>query len=141
MSLLAAARADVRIGWHTNATPAFDFDVPAMRRAVMHLGVTRPVEVGCANYHRGRWGGMHSLERGIHRVRVAYWLPPNDASRTLWHELSHAAQSDRGIPSGTAQLRRELGDDAYTNDPREVEAREAEQLHDTLFPLARPLAH
>lgn len=140
MSLLALARADVRIGWRTNHAPAWEFDIDAMRRACVHLGVTRPVEVGCANYHRGRWGGMHSLEHGIHRVRVAYWLPAGAASRTAWHELSHAAQSDRGIPSGTAQLRRELGDDAYTADPREVEAREAEQLHDTMFPLARPLA-
>lgn len=137
MSLLALARADVRIGWHTTNEPAWTFDVDALRRACVHMGVTRPVEVGCANYHRGRWGGMHSLERNVHRVRVAYWLPADAASRTLWHELSHAAQSDRGIPSGT----RTLKGDAYTNDPREVEAREAEQHHDTLYPLARPLAH
>lgn len=120
-AVLATPRA--RVGWTTNVPPAWDFDLPAIERAAVALGVTQPVAVGCANYARGRWGGMHSFERDEHRIRVARWLSPERASRLLWHELTHAAQRDRGEVMGTARVRREEGRDAYLAHPLEVEAR------------------
>lgn len=124
-------RPPVRVGWRTNVKPCWDFDVAALERACKLLGVTRPVELGAVNSRRRRWAGMHHDEREQHRVTCAVWATPEGASRTLWHELSHAAQSDRGVPGGTSRLRgRE-----YDEDPREVEARAAEAYHDSVGSL------
>ena len=68
-------------------------------------------------------------------MSVALWLDADEASRTLWHELSHCAQSDRGVVGGT----KALSPEAAWNDPREVEARAAEAHHDSHWPLVRPL--
>lgn len=122
-----------RVGWSTNIAPAWDFDLGAIANACEVLGVKAPVVVGCAEYPRGRWGGMHSVERGEHRIRVRRAHSAAAASRTLWHELSHAAQSDRGVEGGTAAL----SGAAYTNDPREREARAAERNHDERFALVK----
>lgn len=123
----------VRIGWRTNAQPAWDFDLAAIERAIELLGVTRPVVIGAVNARR-RWSGMHHDEGHQHRVTVAHWHTPAGASRTIWHELSHAAQSDRGVKGGTTRLRgRE-----YDMDPREVEARAAEANHDAIGALVTP---
>lgn len=122
----------VRVGWRTNAPPSWDFDLDAIQRARELLGVTRPVVIGCVNARR-RWTGMHHDEGATHRITVAHWHTPEGASRTIWHELSHAAQADRGVPGGTSQLRGR----AYDMDPREVEARAAESNHDSVGSLTR----
>lgn len=115
------------IDWHADAS--------AIAQAARELGVTRPVRVIASPFRRGRWGGMHTLlANGVHEIRVATWTNADEASRTLWHELSHAAQSDRGVTGGTTRLR----GDAYTYDPREIEARAAEVNHERLA-LAYPV--
>lgn len=132
-------RANVRVGWTTNVRPTWAFDLDAIRQACEYLGVRAPVVVGCVEWdnRRGR-GGMHSYERGEHRIKVRRASDAERASRTLWHELSHAAQHDRGVKGGTLALRKSAGHEAYMNDPREVEAREAEAWHHSM-PLTRPL--
>lgn len=122
----------VRVGWRTNAKPGWDFDLDAIERARELLGVTRPVVIGCVNARR-RFTGMHHDEGARHRITVAHWHTPEQASRTIWHELSHAAQSDRGVRGGTARLRGL----AYEQDAREVEARAAEENHALVGSLVR----
>lgn len=138
MDLLAefasAAPPRVRVGWRTNRKPMYEFDIPAIERACDHLGVTRRVVVGAVNARR-RWVGMHherdANDPDAHRVTCKVAQTLEEASRTLWHELSHAAQSDRGVKGGTSQLRgRE-----YDEDPREIEARAAERNHELVGAL------
>lgn len=126
----APSRPPVRIGWRPNIQPCWEFDLGAIERACELLGVTRPVEIGAVNARR-RWSGMRHDEGDQHRVTVANWHTPEGASRTIWHELSHAAQSDRGVEGGTSQLRgRE-----YDDDPREREARACERNHEAVGSL------
>lgn len=126
------ASAQVRVGWTTNIPAAWEFDTVAIARACHELGVTGEVEVGCAEYARGRWQGMYSHERGIHRVRVGRRVSVEAASRILWHELTHALQHERGEREGTTRLR----GDAYRLHPKEVEARSNEYRAEL-----EPLAH
>lgn len=114
MGTLASSR--VRVGWRTNIAPAWEFDLAAIGRACDELGVYGQVEVGCAEYPRGRWGGMYSHERDVHRVRVGRRFGAEDASRILWHELTHAAQTERGELVDTRGP-------GYWEHPLEVEAR------------------
>lgn len=131
------AREQVRVGWRTAVDPDWGFDLDAIRAAVRELGLREPVQVGCAEYANGRWSGMysHDADEG-HRVRIGRRLSAEQASRTLWHELAHAAQRERGSTGGTRHLaRRDRA--AYESDWREVDARAHEANHDRL-PLTRP---
>lgn len=66
---------------------------------------------------------MYSYERGVHRIRVLRRAGAQDATRILWHELTHAAQQTRGERTdGT----RSYSGAAYREHPREIEARESE---------------
>lgn len=122
----------VRVGWTTSRPAAWAFDLDAIRQAARELGVTGEVEVGCAEYANGRWAGMHSVHRGVHRIRVGRTLSAEDASRILWHELTHAAQWDRGERHSTREVLRDEGRDAYMTHPAEIEARANEREHDRL---------
>lgn len=124
-AVLAAER--VRVGWTTREPCEWSFDTNAIAHACDALGVIGDVEVGCAEYARGRWAGMYSHERGVHRVRVGRRLSVDEASRVLWHELTHAAQESRGEVADTCRVRREQGHAAYMAHPHEVEARENEE--------------
>lgn len=119
LSELANAR--VTVGWRTRIAPTWAFDLAAIDRAADELGVRGPIHVGCAEYPRGRWGGMYSYERGIHRVRVRRAHSALEASATIWHELTHARQQTRGErdDGGTRSARGA----AYDLHPREQEAR------------------
>lgn len=133
-AVLASER--VRVGWTTREPCAWSFDTDAIAHACDQLGVEGEVAVGCAEYANGRWGGMYSYERGVHRVRVGRRLSAEAASRVLWHELTHAAQQSRGTIVSTLAVRRDEGDDAYMAHPLEVEARANEQRA-----FAHPLAY
>lgn len=138
----ARARSQVRVGWRTNVEPSWEFDLDALALAARTLGLRLPIEVGCAEYPRGRWGGMHSCERRgtsyVHRVRVRRASSANSASRLLWHELAHAAQSERlGTDAFDREYEREERRVGYERNPFEIEAREHEpRAYD--HPLVRP---
>lgn len=130
----------VSVGWSTREQPAFWFDVRAIERAAERLGVVGPIQVGCAEYANGRWSGMYSNERGVHKIRVRRGSSARDASRTLWHELTHAAQHSRGdnLRSGmSTSARSRLSERDYAQLPGEAEAIANERLHDELA-LTRP---
>lgn len=121
------ASEQVTIGWHTRVPPAWEFDCAAIASAARELGVRGRIEVGCAEYANGRWGGMYSYERGVHRIRVKRASRAEYATRILWHELTHAAQHERGDTAGTRALG--AGTEAYRNHPKEVEARATEEAN------------
>jgi hypothetical protein len=121
--------------WHP--TRVWKLDREALGRAIEHLGITDRVEVRY-RYSRERRGRCRSW-RGLHRIVVCPSQSTEEASRTLWHELQHAADYERQY--------RELGPAAalasdkerelpYACRPSEIRARRAEGYHDTVGPLA-----
>lgn len=108
----------------TNLAAGWSFDLAALERACAHLQIYRPVVFGLRR--RLKWGGIHVLRDGEHRVGVQAHVSPERASRTLWHELAHCAQYDHGQRPNTMAVFRAQGRDAYMNHPAEVEARAAE---------------
>ncbi len=128
-------------------------DERAIQEAREFLGITRPVTLKVIN-HASRTMGEHRVTVGPNGVRqtiaIKGWLSPEDASRTLWHELTHAAQTERALarlPEGLsgretiAHLKRQpergYRSVRYERKPIEVEAREHEAMHDVL-PLTIP---
>jgi hypothetical protein len=69
-------------------------DRDALRGAPAMLGIVLPVRVFVLRY---TWvGGRYiDLRNGEHRIGVASDLSAALASRTIWHELTHALQVER----------------------------------------------
>jgi hypothetical protein len=126
-------------------------DERAIQEARDFLGITKPISIKVLNHASRNWG-EHRVTVGPHGVRqtiaVKRWLSPEDASRTLWHELTHAMQTERAlarIPAGLSgretiahlqrQPERGYRSVRYEDKPIEQEAREHEAMHDVL-PLA-----
>ena len=113
------------------------FSVPAVREAIAYFGLVDPIEVKFS-------GGIH--RRGCHRyagkgqphiITVSTYLSPEEAGRTLWHELTHAAQREYlGQEEFTAQYRLESATKGYRGNKFEVEAREHSDLNAEI-PLAK----
>lgn len=82
-----------------------------------------------------------------HRITISARLTPEAASRTLWHELTHASQYERDPEYYVQQYAKELREakalaatgmpynKAYRMISFEIEAKANEELHYTLFPL------
>lgn len=136
---------------------AWEVDRIALKRACEVLGITSPVHVKrspgrslAGAYHGRKLGALVHRHcdpvQSYHCITVSAVLHPNDASRTLWHELTHAAQSERDpafhkkydkaealqrckSKQSSAAHRR------YKALPWEVEARANSGLHDDVGPL------
>ena len=144
-------------------------DEAALARACAHLGID--VEVRVRRMHgrglRGRYHGIRlapeaPLDPAViatmtddelaalmhHHITIAVRLTPEDASRVLWHELTHAAQYEHdsdayieGYARERAAIRAECAitgepwGTAYRRISYEVEATANEGLHDDLHPL------
>jgi hypothetical protein len=82
-----------------------------------------------------------------HLITVSARMTPEAASRTLWHELTHAMQYERDPEYYSKQYAKELANvkrlvangvpyaQAYRLISFEVEAKANEELHYTMFPL------
>lgn len=135
----------------------------AIREAIAFFDLKLPVEIKLTGHQGGRMGahtlslkGGQVVHRGtrvygaqtatslFHKISVKNWLTPEEAGRTLWHELTHAMQAERafaGLPSdaspyerakawqGCAERSRRI---PYSRRPIEVEAREHESMNDSL---------
>lgn len=138
MKLMDALKpAPARIG--ACASAAWAIDERALRRACERLGLQHPVVV---HITRGRGGrrksGLHRFERGEHVLSVVAGYGAVDASRTLWHELEHAAQLEaHGRDRFDALYRAESRANGYDLNRFEVAARRAERRHDVWFALTR----
>lgn len=119
----------------------WEFDPGAVLEALEQLGITRPVRVRwTAGYRRG---GSHRWRNREHHITVSHCRAAEEASRTLWHELAHAAQTedygrDHAHHYGSFLRACDAWHRAYRNHRRAYEAAagEHEALHDDL-PLTR----
>lgn len=104
-------------------------DVHAVERACETLGLQRRVVIDVTNGRRyaGLYKGVH---QGAHRISLAGWQAPTSASRTLWHELTHAMQRERGTL--THNPARSRSSAVYRAHPNEVEAERNEAMHEQL---------
>lgn len=123
----------------------------AVARVAESMGIDKPVVVESSGKIRG--SGMHDVvirrvggsdrEEFVHRVVVNRRLGADEASKTIYHELTHAAQFDRRSRqaktdfAAAAAERERLRRGPYEKRPEEVEAREAEKRHEQLS-LAKP---
>jgi hypothetical protein len=132
--------------------PAWKPDWPAIERAIEHFGLSERVQIRLTHHKSGRFGAYQLRPVGselVHHITVKNWLSPEQASRTLWHELTHAMQAERAMRAADAADRRakllawraanERGRGVtYMRKPVEVEARANEPLAIS-FPLAKSL--
>lgn len=130
----------------------WEVDRAAVKRACDILGITDPVYVkrSPGKSTRGRYHGrymgakLHRLcdpAQDYHYITIAANATAEDASRTLWHELTHAAQHARDPKFMTkyGRISRKTGargksdsaHEAYKGIPYEIEARKNAGLHDS----------
>ncbi len=132
---------------------------------VLGLKVSARISFTTAKNVRGRYYGMELVKdiRSIpdsededeamrsmmyHNIRIIHRLMPEDASRTIWHELTHALQYERDPEGYKENYKRECRKaialtqsrfvsefEAYLRIPQETEAKANEYYHDTHFPL------
>lgn len=127
----------------------FKIDQAALKAAQDFLGLTLPVKVRHSSKLGATQGNYRlSHRRGNHHnVMLKSYLTPEQASKTLWHELAHAMQAERACktagvsPTDRAALlawsatpERAKGT-GYYKKPIEVEARAHEN-----YAATRPLA-
>ena len=111
----------------------------AVLRACILLGVTNPVKIRrtSGNSSVGKYRGVNA--QGVHVITIAARISPTMASMTIWHELTHARQSemlgDKNFRSNYSASVRSLG---YLKSPYEREAKANEEYHHTRFSLTLP---
>ena len=144
-------------------------DEDALARAQSHLGTIVPVRIRRMKGKalRGRYHGIKLLPEPprdpdviattdddvlnslmYHHITVALRLTPEAASRTIWHELTHAAQYERAPDAYVEGYAREKAaaktiaartgthfSRVYQHISFETEAKANESLHYSLFPL------
>lgn len=139
----------------------------AIRDAIEFLGITLPVRIKPTNVAGGRLGAhtlrpvgpgvrrqgsrVHGIEHAtglVHHITVKSWQDAEQASRTLWHELTHAMQAERELaklpdPNDLRTALRTWGrayrdGRSYDRKPIEREAREYEEFA-AEHPLVREL--
>lgn len=152
--VVGVVKGDYRIDAQ-RAEGGWKLDRAAYREALDFLGIKWPVEIKVTS-REGSRHGAHRLAcvRGVvvHRITVKDYLTPEQAGKTLWHELTHAMQSERcaakvaadcgwderHMPiSARMEAWRETDEreGSYRTRPIEVEARKYEAYNEAL-PLA-----
>ncbi len=113
------------------------FSPAAVQEAIELLCLTGTVEVKASAGTRRRGAHRYYKATGHHSITVSTYLCPEDAGRTLWHELCHAAQVEYlGVETFNAQYSQESAWKGYRANAFEVEARSYSDMNDDL-PLAR----
>lgn len=108
------------------AEGGFRIDRQALADAIDLLGLKLPVKIRF-NSRVGRQNGNYRLRNGHHDIMLKSYRTPQQASDTLWHELTHALQAERdghGSVSVWADVRRAQASIPYLSKPLEVEARQ-----------------
>lgn len=132
---LRAVRPVVSVGWRSPER-TWTFDLDAIEQACTYeLGLELPVVLTHINGRRATDGRARFID-GCHALRVCWRLSPEQASRTLWHELKHAQQLER-FPTPDAFWGAYVAAGVkphavYLANPYEVEARAAEREHERL---------
>lgn len=112
----------------------FRIDQNALKDAIDLLGLKLPVKVRFHARH-GNTQGNYRLRDGWHDIMLKSYHTPEQASSTLWHELTHAMQAERA--GDKTAWRKVIADQAvyaYGRRPVEVEANEmSETMNDVLL--------
>ena len=151
-----------------NAGGGWSIDADAVAEAVAFFGLTLPIKFelsartsttlgqhmltpvgGGVRVSAGKIYNLDTATGWEHRVMLRSWLSPEDASRTLWHELTHAMQAERALSKvhASATIREQYhawrfswdrahGRTAYTDKPVEREAR-AHEAYAEALPLVK----
>lgn len=95
----------------------------ALKTAQEELGLTIPVKVRF-NARQGNTNGNYRFRGTHHDIMVKSYLTPEEASSTLWHELTHAMQAERcgGTTETWTKVHREQRNWTYRQRPIEIEA-------------------
>lgn len=113
------------------STTAFRVDEKALAKAVKHLGIKKPVTVKFVGGTRRQ--GCHMMRWNDHVIHLNRAAGAGSAGRTLWHELRHAEQAERlGRDEFNEQYRKEQASRGYRRNKFEREARETEDMNDSL---------
>lgn len=130
----------------------FYVDKQALAEAQRHIGLAIPIVIKLTGHQGGRRGAYRACD-GYHRITLKSWMDYEQASRTLWHELCHAAQAERiardsghgDIVRAQRQMQNASRNVSYLNKRHEVEARSWESraaerplTKPTSFALKRP---
>lgn len=111
----------------------FVIDEHALAQAVITLGIKLPVKIRMHS-RQGDTLGNHRLRAGYHDIMLKSYRTAEQASSTLWHELTHAMQAERdggGDIHAWYGVNREQRLYPYSIRPIEVEAREmSERMKD-----------
>jgi hypothetical protein len=98
-------------------------DTAALNVAKAELGLIMPVKIR-RDGRVGQTNGNHRLRGFEHHIMLKSYLTPEQATHTLWHELTHAVQAERAIASGRgwAAVSNEQRRYRYSVRPIEIEA-------------------
>ncbi len=101
-------------------------DAEALKAAIELLGLKLPVKVRHNSRVGSTRGNYRITKDGTHDIMVKSYLTPEQASSTLWHELTHAMQAERAGANWTA-WGRAINDQKrwpYSRRPIEIEAQQ-----------------
>lgn len=91
--------------------------------AIAELGLELPVVIRFNSRH-GRTNGNYRRQHTHHDIMLKSYLDHEQASSTLWHELTHAMQAERaGSAFAWSVLTKQQRKTPYRRRPIEVEAR------------------
>lgn len=107
------------------ASGGFTVDRVALAAAIKQLGITMPVKLRF-NARVGGTQGNYRFRNGTHDIMLKSYHTPEQASSTLWHELTHAMQAERagGTQETWNSFAREQRRYTYNRRPIEIEARQ-----------------
>lgn len=146
---IVACRKYVKAEYHqAPENSGFKISALNLRSAEKLLGLTWPIEIKKTSHKGGRRGCYKPTMRNgryVHAITIKSWLDPEQAGRTLFHELTHGLQAEREIikhsnwPAFVRAWNAKYRDGtAYEAKPQEIEARANEALNDK-YPLAKSL--
>ena len=119
--------ADVHI--QATADAQYTVELCSLDAARSKLRIRRPIRV-IVTAEQGRSGSYEAQRDGHHHITVNPNLSPLQASRTIWHELTHAAQVERlGDDGFDVVYDRELRRIGLTDADLDVEQLSDEQLN------------
>lgn len=122
----------------TQAEGGYRIDQKALKDAIAILGLKLPVRVR-QHARVGNTNGNYRHGVTHHNIMIKSYLTPEQASKTLWHELTHAQQAERaGDYAGwTLESQQQRRSYAYWNRPIEVEARANADKYAPLYPICK----
>jgi hypothetical protein len=99
-------------------------DQKALKAAIALLDIKLPVKVRF-NARVGDTNGNYRFRNGGHDIMLKSYHTAEQASSTLWHELTHAMQAERcgGTIEDWREVHREQKRYTYKQRPIEIEAR------------------